>query len=346
MTKLLITILTLFWLVIPASAGELTAPEVPGAGYSMMPQNTASFSEGLLELVQNGLYLVRPEWEEAANLSSGIILSALVCSLLSVLSEKMAPAAAIAGTVTVSAAILRQTHILIGAAADTVREICEYGKLLCPVLTTALAAQGGISSSAALYAGTTAFLTLLGSLLSRWLIPMVYCFLIFSIAACALDQAIFKKFAETLKNLLHWLLKALLLVFTTYLTVTGAVSGTTDAAALKAAKLTVSTVVPVVGGILSDASESVLVSMGIIKNAAGIYGMLATLAVFAGPFVTLGVQYLMLKATALICSLFPGKNLAGLTEAFAAAMGMLLAMVAVSCVLVLISTVSFLKGIG
>jgi len=102
----------------------------------------------------------------------------------------------------------------------------------------------------------------------------------------------------------------------------------------------------VVGGILSDASESVLVSMGIAKNAVGIYGMLAALAVFMGPFVKVGAQYLLLKTSAGICSIFGNKNITALLDDFSAAMGLLLAMVAAGCLLVLISTVCFMKGVG
>ena len=75
-------------------------------------------------------------------------------------------------------------------------------------------------------------------------------------------------------------MKIVLYAFTGYIGFTGVVSGTTDAMAMKAAKLTISGAVPVVGGILSDASEAVLVSAGIMKNAAGVYGILAVLAIF------------------------------------------------------------------
>ena len=130
------------------------------------------------------------------------------------------------------------------------------------------------------------------------------------------------------------------------MSITGVVSGTTDAAALKATKVTISSVVPVVGSILSDASESVLVSMGILKNAAGVYGILAVLAVAAGPFLSVGVQYLLLKLSAAICGLFGNKEISGMVGDFSTAMGLLLAMVASGCLMVLISTVCFLKGLG
>lgn len=346
MTKILIGIILVLSLSIPVAAEEITAPVVPQSGIAMMPQNRDSFADALFELIQNSAKRIQPELEEAVQISSRILISAMLFSLLAILSEKMTVPVAIAGTSAIAAMILQHTSTMVGHASETVWEICEYGKLLCPVLTTALAAQGGITASAALYTGTTAFNALLSTLVSRWFIPMIYIFLAFSIANCALGEDILKKFSDAVKNFLHWLLKTLLIAFTTYMSVTGVVSGATDAAALKAAKLTMSTVVPVVGGILSDASESVLVSMGVVKNAAGIYGILALLAVFIGPFIKVGVQYLLLKVSALICSLFASKNISTLIDDFSAAMGLLLAMVAVSCILFLISTVCFMKGLG
>ena len=130
------------------------------------------------------------------------------------------------------------------------------------------------------------------------------------------------------------------------MSITGVVSGTTDAAALKAAKMTISSVVPVVGGILSDASESVLVSAGLMKNAAGIYGILAILAVFLEPFLRIGAHYLILKLTAALCGVFGSKQMTELIGDFSSAMGLLLAMTGATCLLLLISTVCFMKGVG
>jgi hypothetical protein len=99
-----------------------------------------------------------------------------------------------------------------------------------------------------------------------------------------------------------------------------------------------------VGGILSDSSEAVLVSMRMIKNTAGIYGILAVLAVFMGPFIKIGMYHLLLKATSVLCGVFGDKRIASLTESISTAMGVMLAMIGAGCILVLISTVCFLKG--
>jgi len=346
MTKMLLIFLMVLSLSAPAAATELTAPEVPRMGLDAMPENTDSFGDALWELLGNSFKRFRPELENAVQISSGILSIALLISMLQILTDKITPVLSIVGAAAISAVMFRHTNVMIGYASEAVWEICEYGKLLCPVLTTALAAQGGITASAALYTGTTVFITCLNMLVSRWMIPMVYLFLVCSVSRCAFENEILKRFSDAVKNVLSWLLKTLMIVFTTYMSITGVVSGTTDAAALKAAKVTISSVVPVVGGILSDASESVLVSMGIAKNAVGIYGMLAALAVFMGPFVKVGAQYLLLKTSAGICSIFGNKNITALLDDFSAAMGLLLAMVAAGCLLVLISTVCFMKGVG
>ena len=175
---------------------------------------------------------------------------------------------------------------------------------------------------------------------------MVYIFLAFSIGCSAIGEDILKRLRDFLKWLVSWCLKIVLYVFTGYITITGIVSGTTDQMALKAAKLTISGAVPVVGGILSDASEAVLVSAGLVKNAVGVYGLIAIAAIAMGPFLRIGVQYLLLKLTAAVCGVFGNKKTTELVGDFSSAMGILLAMTGAVCLILLISMVCFMKGVG
>ena len=138
----------------------------------------------------------------------------------------------------------------------------------------------------------------------------------------------------------------MLYVYTGYITVTGVVSGTTDASLLKAAKLTISGAVPVVGGILSDASEAVLVGAAAVKNAAGIYGLLAVLSLWIGPFLRIGVHYLLVKAVGAVSGVFGVEGASNVIDAFSAAMGLLLAMTGAVCLMLIISTICFLRGAG
>ena len=117
-------------------------------------------------------------------------------------------------------------------------------------------------------------------------------------------------------------------------------------AAIKAAKLTISGAVPVVGNIISDASETILVSAGVMRNAVGIYGLLAILAMWIGPFLLTGCQYLLLKMTTAVCGVFGEKKTVTLIKDFTWIMGFLLAMTGTVCLLLLVSIVCFMKGVG
>lgn len=346
MRLLALWILIVFVLAIPVSAVEFTAPEVPESGRELMPERTETFSQGLRELLKDAIMLIRPDIRQAAKTCVSVIAAALLVSVLQSFSGKAKNTCDLVGAVGIAGLLLVSTDSLIRLGTQTVTELSEYGKLLLPVMTGAMAAQGGITTSAALYTGTSIFSSFLSSLISGLMIPMVYIFLALSGANGAVGEEMLKKARDFAKWLMTWSLKTVLYIFTGYMGLTGVISGTTDAATLKATKLTISGMVPVVGGILSDASEAVLVSAGLAKNAAGIYGVMALLAVFLGPFLKIGVHYLIFKGTAAVCDVFGSKRITGVIQDFSTAMGLVLAMTGSVCLLLLISTVCFLKEVG
>lgn len=346
MRKVWILIYLLLVLAVPANALELTAPSVPSAGADYMPSQTQDFGEAVMEILGDAVSYFRPDLREAAVSCLGVLAGCMAIALLAAFPGHRRGVAELAGTLAVGGILLRAAQSLIALGAETVVQISEYGKLLLPVMASAMAAQGGITSAAAIYTGTALFDTVLSSLISAVLLPMIYLFLALAVGCGALDDPMLKKLRDGMKRAVSWCLKTVLYVYTGYISITGVVSGTTDAGVLKAAKLTISGVVPVVGGILSDASEAVLVTAGTVKNAAGIYGLLAILAVWIGPFLRIGAHYLILKGLALVCGVFGVKGLSELVGDFSAAMGLLLAMTGAVCLMLMISTFCFMRGVG
>ena len=97
-------------------------------------------------------------------------------------------------------------------------------------------------------------------------------------------------------------------VFTAYLSLTGLLSGSSDEAAINAAKSTLSAAIPVVGGIASDASEAVLQSAKLLRATAGTFGIMAVLALALVPFFKITICYLTMKLTAAIAGFAAGKE--------------------------------------
>lgn len=346
MRKWIVCLALLAALCMPVKALDLTAPEVPSAGAEFMPREVESFPDALLEIFWDAVSGFRPDLREAALSGLGILAAVLTLSLLSFFPGHRKGTVELAGALAVGTLLLQASNSMIALGADTVRQLSEYGKLLLPVLAAALAAQGGVTSAAVMYTGTAAFDALLSSFVSRGLVPAVYLFLAMAVCCAALEDPVLKKIRDGIKASAVWCLKTVLYVYTGYISVTGIVSGSADASVLKAAKLTISGAVPVVGGILSDASEAVLASAAAVKHAAGIYGMLAIIAVWIGPFLRIGAHYLILKALSALCSVFDVKAVTGLIEDFSSAMGILLAMTGAVCLMLIISTICFMRGLG
>lgn len=344
MKKLLLLILLLFATAIPVSAADYTVPEPSQDIQVLLPDDRDSFAEGLWYVLRSAFSMVQPQLAESGRLALSLFGIAV---LLGILRDQLGAGKQmcnLAGCVAAGLLLLQPVGTHIASAAETVSELSEYGKLLLPVMTAAMAAQGGVTTSAALYGATIAFDALLSGLIRKILVPMVYVYLLMGLMHGAVGESLLKRLRDFIKSIMTWLLKTLLYGFTAYLSLTGVVSGTTDQAALKAAKMTISGMVPVVGSILSDASEAVLVSAGVIKNGVGIAGMLAVIAIAIVPFLQLGIQYLTLKLTGALCKLFGDGPVAALVEDFSTGMGFLLGMTGAMSLMLIISLMCFLKG--
>lgn len=346
MKRVIVIVLVLLLLTIPVQALELDAPRAPRKAEQFMPDEPENLQEALYQILREVLFRLRPDLKEACASCLSVIGSVIVISLVGSFSGRTKGITELAGVVLIAGTLLNTSGSLIQLGMDTVSEISEYGKLLLPVLTAGLAAQGGVSTSAALYSATALFNGILSSLISKVLRPMIYLYLALAAGNCAVHHDALKKLRDTVKWTMTWSLKNILYLFTGFIGITGVISGTTDAAALKAAKLTISGMVPVVGGILSDASEAILVGAAAVKNAAGIYGLFAVLAIWLGPFLKIGTHYLILKLTGGICGVFGSKNSVELINDFATAMGLLLGSTAAVCFIFLISAVCFMRGMG
>lgn len=344
MKRIIIILALCLLLPIPVQALEITPPEAPESAQKLMPEESGSFGRDLWYVFCAAVEALEPQIAKSAILCLGIVGIMMLCSMVRGMPGNSASVTEMAASLTIAMLLFGNTHTLIGAASQTVEELSAYGKLLLPVMTAAMAAQGGTTSSGALYAGTAFFDTLLGSLIANWLIPLIYGFLALAVANGALGNDMLKKLRDFLRSVATWCLKTVLYIFTGYMSITGVISGTTDQAAMKAAKLTISGAIPVVGGILSDASESLLVGASVVKNAVGIYGAVALFGVVIEPFLRIGVQYLLLKLTAAVCGIFSGKQAGELVQDFSTAMGLLLGMTGAMCLIFTISIVCFLKG--
>ena len=311
-----------------------------------MTVDDADLDEGLQSLLETGRGQVGSILQKA--LRSGIVILILVmlCQVANGFFSDGTPDVIYLGgvlAVTITASSDLTTMVGLGRSAIESMDTCS--KALLPTLAAATAATGSATASSVRQMATMMFSDILITIISHLILPMVYTY----IALCAAKAAIGNDGLGKLAGLVKWgsttVMGLLLLAFTGYLTVSGAIAGSADAATLKTAKFTISTVIPVLGGILSDAAESVMAGASLLKNAIGIIGLIAVLGICLGPFLQLGIHYLIYKVTAALAGTVADKRLSDFIDSISGAFGILMGMTGACGLLLLISIVSAVTAV-
>ena len=346
MKRILVIALILPLFLVRVHGAELEIPPAPNDVQIYMPHEDETFIDGLLYILSTAISKILPDLTQGIQTGLLMLSAALATTIISSFSSSVKNTSELISVVFCAIILLSSANSLIRLGIDTIAQMDSYGKLLLPVMTTALASGGGMTASASLYAGTTIFSSLLTSAISKIFVPLIYAYIAISVSYRALGEDVLASFKQFIKWLMTWLLKIILYVFTGFITITGVVSGSTDAMTLKATKITVSGMIPVVGGIISDASEAILVGAGVMKNAAGIYGIFAFLAICVSPILKITAHCIIMKISSALCGVFGLKAQAGLIEDFSQVMNMILAATGSICLLLLISVVAFMKGVN
>ena len=326
-----LAVLALLGSVMTASAQELTdalPPEAQELLDGLEEENAADggLGAGLARLWEKGCESFLDILRQSLR---GVVLllgAVLVCGM--------------AGALVVTALTAGSVRGLMTLGMETIEQLDVFSKALLPTLAAAVAASGGIVSAGVKQVATAFFAELLITLIRNVFMPLVYVCAAAASAEAMLPGHGLGRIGKGVSKAVTWVLTGALILFTGYLAVSGALSGSSDALTAQLTKNAISTAVPVVGGIISDAAGSVLAGALVLKNAVGAFGMLAVLAICLLPFLRLAVQYLLYKLTAFLAATVGSAPLVGLIDALGSAFGLVLGMAGCCSLLLLISIAS------
>lgn len=244
-----------------------------------------------------------------------------------------------AGALGCAAVLLRDFTGVLALCRETMDEISLFSGTLQPVLATVLASGGSPATATALQVATMVVFDLVIRLVNTLLVPAVCAYLAVVAVDAATGSGMLRGIADGIKELSAGALKLILTVFTAYLTIAGGVSGSVDRLALKTAKFAVSGAVPVVGGVMSDATETVLSGAALLRSSVGVFGMLCVTAICLIPFLRVGMSYLCYKAGAAVLSPLCSGGLQKMLEGIGTGFGLLLGMLSACCLILYLELV-------
>ena len=234
---------------------------------------------------------------------------------------------------------------IVSQTVDAMYRLSDYSKAALPVVFTAAAAAGAVSSAATKFAAVSLALDVLMSVSQRLIIPSVYAYLALTVSNSLFSNPVLSSVQRLFKWVSGILMTGMTLAFTTYISMIGAIGTAVDAATVKTARTVISGVLPVVGGMISDASAMLVSAAGVVRSCSGVFGLIAVAAMCAGPFALLSVKMLLLKAASAIAEALQAGKISSLLSGVSAAMALLMGLLGSSGIMLFISITAGMKAV-
>jgi stage III sporulation protein AE len=197
--------------------------------------------------------------------------------------------------------------------------------IIFPILLTLMAATGGAVSSGVYQPAVVMLSTGVMQIFTYVVMPLFFITLVFGVVGNLSPNIKLDKFASFFTSAFKWIVGVVFTVFLAFLTIQGITAAAHDGVSIRAAKLTISSYVPFLGGYISQGFDLVLASSMLIKNAVGVAGLYLLLGVVLAPVIKIAVFMLALKLAAAITQPIGDARISNFLTSINKAFGMLVA---------------------
>ncbi len=325
---------------VPDEAAEILdekgiTPDTGGAGLSF---------EGTLKFVWD---LIKSGAVKPLQLLVALLGVVLLCALADSLSDSgggnlksvFSVVGVLAGAgITVSAVseVLDETLALLSGAA-------AFMLVFIPTFTGIAAVLGHAASATAVNTATLAATQLFSQLAVNFLAPLSGAIMGLSVTGAIHPQLDLSKLAELVKKFVVWGLTLIMTVFMSILSTQTFVANASDNALIRTAKFMVSSGVPIVGGTISDAVNTVQGGLVMLKSSVGTYGLIAGAVIMLPTLITVGCYRLALTCAETAGEIFGLKELSALFRSCCSVMTIIFAVLVCFLLLNVIAVIIMLS---
>ncbi len=286
--------------------------------------------------------------KEAIKAVSGIIVIIIIHSILKNISENLgnesvAKIAYYIQYILIVTLVMKNFGSIIIDIKTAVQDLIAFTNTLIPLLTTLMIATGNAVSGGMIEPILLLIITFVGNFMNSVLIPIILVSTALGIVSKISDEVQVEKLSKFMKKGSLWILTTVLTLFISLATLEGNITSGLDGVTLKAGKSIVSKVIPVVGGILGDAIDTVLGYSNIIKNAVGVVGIITIACICIKPILNLAALTITYYLGAALCEPIADKKIVSLLEQIAGTFKILLAILFTIAVMIIIGIAIVMK---
>lgn len=287
-----------------------------------------SFFRGLLKILFR-------ELQSFSYLLGQLLLLGIIGAVLNVFSDSFSNGtAAKTGKYVVYLAFLliaiKNFHFALDLGTETIQHAADFLYALLPVILSSFAFTGGTVAAAVVQPSVVMIITVFMGILERFFLPLLMLMAALTICSHLTDKYSFGKFRDLIRNVILISLGFLMMIFTGVLGLSGIAAGTVDGLAAKSVKMAVGNFIPLVGGYISDAFDSILGAGMLLRSSIGIFGVLAVAIIIIVPALRLLIMSFMFKLAGAVLQPFSDDGFSDALSSFSSVLTLLFALVVVT----------------
>lgn len=169
---------------------------------------------------------------------------------------------------------LNSFHLVFSYARNTIQQMSDFMIALLPLMLGLLASSGQVISVSFFHPIIIFLIHISGLLTNQFVFPLLYGAMILVVISKLNKNFQATQLAELLKSVALGTLGVFLSLFLAVISVQGTATAIQDGVALKTTKFITGNFIPVVGRTFTDAADTVLSAVLLLKNAIGIVGLM------------------------------------------------------------------------
>lgn len=224
----------------------------------------------------------------------------------------------------------------------SLNEISSFFASLTPIAVGMTALGGGVSSASVQASGMYTALSIVGKVGNSILLPVSSFGLAISLLS-SLGNASVLSVGKGIKGIFNFLIGIFSAVITAVFSLQSLVSSAADSAAMRAARYTASSLIPVVGSAVSSALSTLATGLSYAKTIVGGGAIAVIISLALGPLLMLLLYRLAFSLAMMVADLTNTDGASSVFKAYRLSLDMIISVYVMSVILYLFEAVLFLK---
>ncbi len=246
---------------------------------------------------------------------------------------------------TVSVVLIRPVSDIIAYAVNVINLSADFMMAFVPIMVTVMISSGQVLQGSGNYSIVMGAGTLVSQTAKNILVPLLNTFLGMSVVGGISERIHLNGFCELAGKVIIWVLTFVMSMFTAILSMQSIISVSGDSATVRATRFAISSFVPLVGGALSEAYQTVRACMGMLKSGIGVFSIIATGVIYLPSVISCILWLTAINIAIALAEVFHTQQVIRLLRSVATVISTLMAIL-LCCMLIFIISSTLMLMVG